>query len=342
MAVNLNKPLRRAGKRKGTDPLPLLAARHLLGGDTYGALNDSEINAIRLDSRWYGDEEPNWPKCWTAEYADSKRIAAITRLRNHRFRKVPGALELADILESCAAGVRCGSHGCPECVRAAQRWLVNAAQRVLMKQDDGCNEWSFNFVMPEGQVAIADLGDAPFAEIMERVRAALDSCPAVLFAVLGIDISVNDDTEKFRHGRLKKGPRVYWQIHIYGLVRASDRQAVWNALRHLFPKAANIYRPLAMSAKPFDGKLKGNSYICKPQGFRHILYFDTQRGEFDTPKKPPALKAREHVHYLLAMHRLGLKNRIAFVGLHPEITKATKTHNRGVRLRRVLRRGRAM
>jgi hypothetical protein len=343
MAVNLNKPLGRVGKRKRSDKLPELATRHLVGGETYCALNDGEIDAMRLDSRRYGDEEPNWPGCWTEADANGKRVAAIARLRHSRFSNVSGVLELANILEGCAPGKRCGSMTCcPQCARTAQKWLVDAFRVVLKADDVHCKDWSFNFVMPDGQVAIADLERAPFTMILKRVRSALEKCRAVEFGVLGIDISANDDSQKFRYGRLNKGPHIYFQVHVYGVVRTRNKKAVWNALRHLFPSAANIYRPLSMSRKPFDGAAKGISYILKPQGFRHAPYFDEARGEWNTPIKPPALRAREYIYYLLAMHRLGLKNRIAFVGLHPEITKPAKTRNRSVRLRRVALRGRAM
>lgn len=177
-----------------------------------------------------------------------------------------------------------------------------------------CQDWAFNFVMPEGQAPIDELEQAQFALILSRVRVALDRCRAVKFAVAGIDISVNDDAEKVRLGRLKRGPKVYFQVHVYGVVRTRDKGAVWDALRHLFGSSQNIYRPL--SIRPFDGAKRGLSYICKPQGFRHVSYFDEQRKEWNTPRKPPALKAREHVHYLLAMHALGFSGRIALVGLH--------------------------
>jgi hypothetical protein len=191
--------------------------------------------------------------------------------------------------------------------------------------------------MPEGQAAIHDIGSVDFDGILGKCRAALDQCKAVTFAVLGIDISANDDTAKFKKGRLKHGLRIYWQVHVYGIVRTSNRQAVWDALRHLFGKADNIYRPLYISEKPFDGANKGISYICKPDGFRHVPYFDEQRGEWNTPLKPKALTAKQHVYYLLAMHDLGFAHRIALVGLHPVITAKTKNKNRGVRLRRVYR-----
>jgi hypothetical protein len=70
----------------------------------------------------------------------------------------------------------------------------------------------------------------------------------------------NDDTEKFRLGRLKNGRRVNWQVHVCRVVRTSNKKAAWNALRHLFLESANIYRPLSISRKPFDGAAKGISY----------------------------------------------------------------------------------
>jgi hypothetical protein len=211
---------------------------------------------------------------------------------------------------------------------------------VLARKDPGFRDRTFNFVMPEGQTAISALTDAPFDLILERIRNALLGCQKVLFAVFAIDISANDESQKFLRGELHGGRKVYFQAHVYGIVRTSSRKAVWKALRPLFKKSANIYRPLWISEKAFNGSAYGTSYVLKPHGVRHAPYKDG-KGEWNLPRKPPPLKPREHVHYLLAMHQLGFAGRIGFVGLHPVIAKAGKGKLTDVVLCRVHRKGSA-
>jgi hypothetical protein len=330
-----SKPKGKATYRRG-DPLPNFDGTPF---GRFGCLTAPLLEIIHADERWYKDGDPHWKKAPSSWDAVAKRVAAAVRLDHPAYSGVIGAPGLALIIRTCMARTTCGSHACPECARADQRWLVTAFGNVLRKPKAGFQDYSFNFVMPDGQVAIFDLGSAPFDLILNRCREALDKCSAVVSAVLGIDTSFNDDTEKFRKGRLNKGPRKYWQVHVYGFVRTSDRRAVWDALRHLFAQADNIYRPLTISTDPFDGSPGGISYVCKPDGFRRPLYKHPVWG-WIKPRTQPALTAQQHVHYLLAMHQLGFARRVAFVGLHPVITKTNKLGKRSVALRRVARRKR--
>jgi len=322
-----------------SDPLPEFN-RTLFG--PFGCLSEPVLKVIHAEERWHGDGDPTWKKAPSAADAYGKAVAAAARLGHRNYKGLTGTAALALIIASCSPESRCGSHACPSCARCDQRWLVHAVGKVLRKPQVGFQDFAFNFVMPEGQTAIRDLGGVDFDTILGKCRIALSQCNEVAFGIIGIDTSANDDTDKFAKKKLTRGPRIYWQVHVYGIVRTRSRQAVWDALRPLFGKSANIYRPLYISKKPFDGSNKGISYISKPDGFRHVPYFDEQRGEWNTPHKPSALTAREQVYYLLAMHDLGFARRIALVGLHPLETKATENKNRGVRLHRVHRGGSAM
>jgi hypothetical protein len=303
----------------------------LLDGTVLGELTEAHLEAIRDDVRWYGNGAPKWKKAPSNDDAIAKGVASVRRLQHSAYLTISGTLTLAQVLEACFADKRCGSMACAECGRAFQRWLVRAVGDRLKHPTPGFRDFSFNFVMPDGQAPIHDLGSVDFDAILNKCRDALAKFSAVEFAVLGIDTSANDDTDKFAKGKLCDGPKVYWQAHIYGIVRATHRQAVWDALHGLFPKAPNIFRPLWVSPGPFSGSAAGISYMCKPDAFRRVPYRN-EHGEWATPRVPPALKAREQVHFMLAMHDLGFARRIAFVRLHPVLTPATKTRPRGVRL----------
>jgi hypothetical protein len=319
--------------RRHKEPLPCFSAGLF---EPFGCLTGTILQVIHADQRWFGDGRPTWAKAPTAADACAKAKRAAVRLGHRNYAGMTGTAALALIIGGCSSWRRCGSHACFECGRADQRWLVDAFGKLLRKPQAGYQDFSFNLVMPDGQAGVGDLESAPFDRVLGKCRLALDQCKPVEFAVFGIDISANDDTDKFKHGRLTLGPRRYWQVHIYGVVRTSDRQAAWGSLRHLFSEAENISHPLRMSTKPFDGSARGISYICKPDAFRHTVYVD-KAGKLNTPRKPPALTARQHVHYLLAMHDLGFARRVALVGLHPVVTRATKKKNSGIALRRVFR-----
>lgn len=305
-----------------------------------GALTTDMVRLIRRDPRLRVPGSSPWMKAPTPEDARSNSKKAAKSLKHKAFRKVSGASALSIIIGSCRKKSPCGSQGCFWCGQMDQRWLVTALAPVLSKSDKGYSDWAFNFVMPEGQTAIHSLPAAQLGPLIERIRRALLASPRVLFAALGIDISANDDTEKFLRGRLHDGQKRYFQAHVYGVVRAESRDDIWRALRDLFGTAPNIYRPLWVSPKPFDGSAKGVSYILKPQGFRHIAYLNHE-GHWKTRKPSPKLKPREQVYYLLAMNKLGLAHRIGFVGLHPVVVRATTSTPATVVLRRVARKASA-
>ena len=331
------RPLSDPGRGGSSCPLPPYT--YTLFGP-FGAVQKEHIAQILSDERWYGDEAPRWRKAPWSDDAIKSRQKATTSLAHIAYVAVTGAASLSGILEGCVPGHRCFSGGCYECCRAFQRWLVDAVGKLLRKQHDGYQDFTFNFVMPDGQASVGKLATVDFLNIMAKCRSALDRCSAVEFAVVAFDTSANDDTEKFRKGKYTAGPVIYFQVHVYGIVRTSDRAAVWEALRPLFAKATNIYRPLHIPKKAFNGSNKGISYLLKPDAFRRVSYRNEKPATpyWTTRSPPPALKTRELVHYLVAMHALGFLGRIALVGLHPFATKATKHHARGVALRRVHRR----
>lgn len=328
----MNKPTRAPGPtgkpfNRPTCPLPDWA-----GGLFHppGAFTHKHSEAIAADERWYADSPPYWPNMPLSVATYKKRLALAARLQHANFRDVPGASGLALILAGCTPGSRCQSHACPECCRAQQRCVVAATHRQFKKSDAGYSDWSITLIMPEGQTRFDSFGQVDFGAIMALPLAALSACPSVKFAILGFDISANDDREKFKHGRLTFGPKVYAQVHLHGLVRASSKDEIKACLSNLFTRSANIFRPLTVL--PFDGSARGISYIIKPDGYRHVPYLNAN-GEWATPRTSPALKPREHVFYALQMHALGLSGRIGLVGLHPVVRGA----NRRITFRRVAR-----
>lgn len=92
-----------------------------------GTINRSagQLSVVQITERWHRDGDPHWEGAPTAEGARADREALVKRLRRHPFPlDFPGAAELANRLAGCAPDDRCGSGACPECTRAAQRWLA--------------------------------------------------------------------------------------------------------------------------------------------------------------------------------------------------------------------------
>jgi hypothetical protein len=102
-------------------------------------IEEETLRAL-LEPRFFGDGPPRWKMghgrswerwCDTAEEADVRRNAVITKLGRHF---IPGKwLPLAGLrvrLRHCHPEAPCFSGACPVCVRALQRWSVTTGYEV--------------------------------------------------------------------------------------------------------------------------------------------------------------------------------------------------------------------
>ncbi len=132
-------------------------------------------------------------------------------------------------------------------------------------------------------------------------RAVLLNTASVRWAVLGVDISLNDDTTK--------GLGIAWQAQIYGIGEVEDRKATSKALRKHFPDSKYVRRPVVLKA--CDGTPYACSYTFKTEFRRRVTYWDDNHIPYPCweTSKPP-LKAREHVELLLFLDQLGIAGRM--------------------------------
>jgi hypothetical protein len=89
-------------------------------------LTRRDIATILSRKRWHTDDQPTWRNAKTfaeAEALSRKWVKVLRRWRDGE-APPPELLALADRLDSCRPGARCGGGCCPLCGRALQKKLV--------------------------------------------------------------------------------------------------------------------------------------------------------------------------------------------------------------------------
>ena len=134
-------------------------------------------------------------------------------------------------------------------------------------------------------------------------------------AVGGIDLSLNDDTQK--------DLGVGWVPQFYGFVTGANATALSDLLRQRYPASEHAPRPVQI--KVSNGSLEAISYGFKPIFVRRIAYLDP-RGRWNTRKV--SLPANDHVQAMLWQHQVGFSGRLFLkivrttrVGQHVELVK---------------------
>lgn len=302
----------------------------------FGELDDEDFARILSNEKLYGNSQPRWKKAPTAKQTEKYWKLGVKQLHANMYQSLPFDVATAgDVIGNCQPGCRCKSNGCYLCVRAVQRWLVKNTRRLIKSPPNpGYQDKAFNFVFPAGQVPIGDLRLVRWRKIMRRCVAALENCGCVAWGILAFDVSFNDDTKKAQRGAIHLPPFLYWQVHLYGIIRTSDYPKVRAVLKALWPKDEKIKSPVKAKAK-FNGSYYAISYLLKPAAFKRSAYWPTRaiKPRWQTGKS--ALKGRVHVEYLTASHQLGLPGRIGLINLHPMKTTPTASKPGGIQLRPV-------
>jgi len=262
------------------------------------------------DELLFGDVAPSWKGAPTGDAANRERLGLIKRLRRFSL-DFDGAVELAARLEACRPSCRCTSGACPECTRAFQRWLVAQMQRLSQH----------NLQHSTGLVAVSIVSSAwrakpgylhslDVGEIRKSLRETIYGTELVEWAVFGLDVSVNDDTNK--------GLDLAWQIQFFGVAKVKDRLAFSKYLRRTFRTDSRVRRPVVV--RECDGTDLAFSYVFKPRFIRRVSYWGDGATGTGAPRKcwrtrKVSLKAREEVELRLFLHRIGVTKRVPLIGL---------------------------
>ena len=263
---------------------------------------------VLADEGWYGDGDPIWRGAPAAEQAKARRRFCVKRLR--RFKSSPGSLNVAAKLDACRPGKRCLSGACPECGRAFQRWFVHSTTALISASPPSGELVSVSIVFPKARVPSSDITGLSATESMAAVTGALQGSTDIEWMVGGIDVSLNDDTQK----DLQED----WQLQLYAIAMVKDRVALASLLRSKFERTREVSRPVQI--KPCDGSARVISYAFKPEFVRRIAYHGTITSKGKSRRcwmtRKVSLRARDHADLMVWLDTVGLAQRLYLHGVH--------------------------
>jgi hypothetical protein len=238
--------------------------------------------------------------------------AELHRLRlAKRFSRFAGqfqdAASLSVRLIDCKKAARCKSGACPTCLTFAQRRLVKQLLATI-EADNGVDTKqlvALSIMSPAWQAPAGHPHELDPVYLKTDLIRALRQTDRIAWLWAGLDISLNDDTQK--------GHGVYWQAQAYGVALVDDPKAFAKALRKQFWATENISRPVRVMK--CDGTAKALSYCFKTNFVRRIAYLGTGITRSGEPRRcwrtrKVWLKAKEDVELRFWLHRIGLASRI--------------------------------
>jgi hypothetical protein len=267
-------------------------------------LTSTEIARTLTHRRWFVGREPTWENAKTHKDAVDLANKWVKRLlrNSSNYPVSQAAIRLATLMSRCGPRARCGLGSCPRCSRAFQRWCVTQIPAWL---DDasGLHTVGISVVVPGASARKGDLQDFDFPKFMDDVRETLITTGLVTKAVLGLDVSFNDFSQRKLHSR--------WQMHVYGFCQTESREKLRDALKVAYPATATVSRPVR--TRRFDWSAKAISYGFKFQHVRRVSYRDdTERWNTKTRR----LQAHEHIELMMALSGLGLAGRLVVIGIN--------------------------
>ena len=141
------------------------------------------------------------------------------------------------------------------------------------------------------------------------VTETIKNADGLAWMVGGIDLSLNDDTQK----KLDIG----WQPQFYGFADVANLHSLSMVLRDTYSPTKRAPRPVQI--KECDGSARAISYGFKNEFVRRIAYRtivgppENRRKCWHTRKV--SLRPTEHVRALLWLHRIGLAGRLFLRGI---------------------------
>lgn len=258
----------------------------------------------------FGDGPPSWRQGWnkranqTSRDAKMQRDRLVDRLQKYGERKI-AVRHLARKIGRCRPSNPCLSGACPICVRALQRWFVNAADKLTgwMKLP-----FSVASIVPvEGRFTP---GEAR-ADILRDVRASIDdklSRAGIAVAFGGFDPGINEypGTDISPHGQVQA-----WIMT--PTARINERK---RPLRRLLTTSPTNLRPLYV--RQFDGRLAGYAYAFKSEYVRRISLPLEENADGSTLARQNTklrhLRRSQECELAINLDRAGLAERLFLLG----------------------------
>lgn len=305
--------------------------------------SEAQRRGLGVPERFYKDGPPHWLQgrnlraSETAAEARAARDLAVRRWRkaaaseavSERARMLE---DLAEAIEGCGPRRRCQRPACPLCMRARQRWFVwtapVAVQMAVKAADDGLAVLSIvQSVRLASRSSTRHLA-AQLTHISTALRRGLDRA-GITFLVGGIDISANEAKPARRRatdGSSPKPRQCRYQLHLWGIGRASEIRAGDPALRQAFRRTSTVHRPVMIAS--FDGSLQGYAYALKTSFHRRVALGREAAASShrDLELKSAALARRrntrakkltvaQHAEVALLLQLLGAR-RLLLIGAH--------------------------
>jgi hypothetical protein len=208
--------------------------------------------AVIGNEYWYGDEPPLMHPSLSARKTAQRRAdledileKAATKSRSKGDGKQARRLgRLADKIDRCRSGDRCGSLACPECARAFQKAKADAQERVfLASKAVGSNSDRASKVLVMVTVIPLDLRYTPATladlDIAKRTRWLKD----VLTKAGLVQMMVGSADISWEH-RQNKG---YYQLHWHLAMWTKDPEKLQKRLLRVFPPKNKYDRPVEVT-----------------------------------------------------------------------------------------------
>lgn len=247
-----------------------------------------------------------------ATYFASRRAApTVQRWEAQWLRKkgrVPAAQALADKLEGCKPGARCGSGACRVCSVRAQGYVAQGI-RHLAAEKTGI--FFLTVVPAKSTVAVGGLNPEDHANHERRLKRTLKET-GVEWLIGGTDLSLNEH----KNGRYEP----HWCPHLHAMGKTDDLERLKAWLKEAFHPTEAIFR--AVKATAWDGNMAAPLYVLKPDFERRHGYYgeqcyDSRRNEFvaacNTRKQK--LRSAERLELLLYLEQLGIQSRVFCYGI---------------------------
>jgi hypothetical protein len=264
------------------------------------------IARILGDEYYYRDGPPNWSKARSSKQAKKARKSYVKRLR--RFApQFPEAKPLAKVLARCKPRRRCMDGGCPECTRAFQRAFVAG---VAPLADDADHLIRLSIVFPDYRADEDKLHTLDTTSLLRFVSEMSRRAHNLNWAIGGVDLSLNDDSQK--------GRGIQWQPQLYVIADARDvGLSLSTLLRDRLHSSEIAHRPVQVKA--CDGTEAAVSYAFKTDFVRRIGYWGrsltSQNPRKSWHTRKISLRPVEHVQALIWMHKIGLHGRLLLHGV---------------------------
>ncbi len=236
-------------------------------------LNTALAERLYLDSGMSGEPTTAQNKEHVLECADA--------LRRYSFGEEEVRESLAEILENCDPGHRCGSAACLMCGTAAKRFLVKRVERLW---PEPTRLRSYAIISPDFQRSLGDLNSISFESIRRSTRDWLKSAGFGDLKALGfIDLCHSID---------HRTSQEEWTPHIHMLTPLEGSEGLTPALNRALKSKGRI--PTPVRGQLVRDRKSQISYVFKPRPTRTVRYATSSGKAYPTKhwlKRPQQVEA---------------------------------------------------